>query len=247
MEMLWSNVLKPNDSDLEIEPVRAKVAIKKIWIIAAYKKEPIDQINRVAFEYIEAVEDSWVIPYIIPCNVKNVDAYIENMDAFIFPGWIDIDPSFYWEELNGSKGIMTKNDEFLLNFMKKIIESWKPILGICKGMQLINIYFWGKLVQHLKTADFHDQYEKHNESIDVAIIMEDSFIHEIFSTKELPINSLHHQAVSTLGKDLKIVATSKYDGTIEGIEHTSLPIYGVQWHPERLKDHKNIFEWFVNL
>lgn len=220
---------------------------KRIWIIAAYKKESIDQINRVAFEYIEAVENAWWIPYIIPCNVKNIDSYIENMDAFIFPGWIDIDPTFYWEEINGSIDIMTKNDEFLMNFMNKIIESWKPLLGICKGMQLINIYFWGKLVQHLSNAAFHEQYEKQYESVDTVIVTEESFLHGVFSTSELPINSLHHQAVATLGRDLKIAATSKYDGTIEWIEHVNLPLYGVQWHPECLKEQKKLFEWFVNL
>lgn len=220
---------------------------KRIWIIAAYKKESIDQINRVAFEYIEAVESAWWIPYIIPCNVKNIDSYIENMDAFIFPGWIDIDPTFYWEEINGSIDIITKNDEFLMNFMNKIIESWKPLLGICKGMQLINIYFWGKLVQHLSNAVFHEQYEKQYESVDTVIVTEESFLHDVFSTSELPINSLHHQAVATLGRDLKIAATSKYDGTIEWIEHVNLPLYGVQWHPECLKEQKKLFEWFVNL
>ncbi|MDD2917243.1 MAG: gamma-glutamyl-gamma-aminobutyrate hydrolase family protein [Candidatus Gracilibacteria bacterium] len=220
---------------------------KTIGIIAAYKKESIDQINRLAFEYVEAVEDSGGIPYIIPCNVKNIDSYIENIDAFIFPGGIDIDPSLYGEELNGSTGIVTKNDEFLLNFMKKIIESGKPILGICKGMQLMNIYFGGKLIQHLPNADFHDQYERQFESVDTAIVVEDSFLHSVFSTRELPINSLHHQAVSALGKNLKIVATSEFDGTIEGIEHMKLPLYGVQWHPECLKEQTKLFEWFVNL
>ncbi len=221
--------------------------MKKIWIIAAYKKESIDQINRVAFEYVEAVENSGGIPYIIPCNVKNIDLYIENMDAFIFPGWIDISPSLYWEELNGSIDVVAKNDEFLLNFMKTAIQSWKPILGICKGMQLINIYFWGKLIQHLTNADFHDQYDKQYESIDSVKVAENSFLHEVFWEKEIPINSLHHQAVSVLGKDLKVVATSSHDGAIEGIEHTSLPIYGVQWHPECLKEQKKLFEWFVYL
>jgi gamma-glutamyl-gamma-aminobutyrate hydrolase PuuD len=75
----------------------------------------------------------------------------------------------------------------------------------------------------------------------------DSFLHGVFFTRELPINSLHHQAISTLGKDLKIIATSKFDGTIEGIEHVHLPLYGVQWHPECLGEQKKLFEWFVNL
>ncbi len=221
--------------------------MKTIWIIAAYKKESIDQINRVAFEYVEAVENSWGIPYIIPCNVINIESYIHSMDAFIIPGWIDIDPELYWEELNGSTEIVTKNDKFLLNFIQKIIESWKPLLGICKGMQLMNIYFWWKLTQHIQNADFHDQYKRQYESVDNVDIRENSFLHKIFLTTELPINSLHHQAVATLGKDLKIVATSKFDGIIEWIEHISLPLYGVQWHPECLKEQKKLFEWFVNL
>lgn len=221
--------------------------MKKIWIIAAYKKESIDQINRVAFEYVEAIEKAWATPYIIPCNVRNIESYISDMDAFIFPGWADVDPSLYGDELNESNNITKKNDEFLLSFMKGVIESWKPILGICKWMQLINVFFGGKLIQHLQNADYHDQYEQQYETVDTAIIMEDSFLQKIFEEKEVPINSLHHQAVSILGKDLKIIAKSKYDETVEWIEHTSLPIYGVQWHPECLKEHQEIFNWFVGL
>ncbi|MDD2486907.1 MAG: gamma-glutamyl-gamma-aminobutyrate hydrolase family protein [Candidatus Gracilibacteria bacterium] len=221
--------------------------MKKVGIIAAYKKESIDKINRVAFEYVEAVENSGGIPYIIPCNVKNIESYIMEMDAFIFPGGTDIDPSLYGEDLDGSIDTSKENDRFLLHFMEIIIESGKPILGICKGMQLINILFGGKLIQNLKNTDFHNQYERQYEFVDEVIITEKSFLHKIFSENEIQTNSLHHQAISVLGKDLDIVAISEHDDTIEGIEHKSLPIYGIQWHPECLKSQNKLFEWFMKI
>ena len=114
-------------------------------------------------------------------------------------------------------------------------------------MQLMNVFFWGKLIQDIPNANFHFQYEKQYESIDTAVLTEDSFLQKIFQSKEITINSIHHQAVLNLGKDLKIWAKSKYDWIIEWIEHEKLPIYGVQWHPECLKKHQKLFDWFVRL
>jgi putative glutamine amidotransferase len=220
--------------------------MKKVGIIASYKKEDIDIINRVAFEYVSAVESVWWIPYIIPCNVKNIESYIKDMDLFIFPGGADIDPFLYHEENTWSRSIVSSNDAFLLKFLWEIIKSNKKILWICKWMQLINVFFNWTLIQDIENAKQHDQYERQNETIDSVETITWSFLEKAFGKTEIPINSLHHQAVGNIGIWLQIVARSTFDNTIEAIEHTSLPIYWVQWHPECLADHRPLFHWFIH-
>lgn len=219
-----------------------------IWIIAAYKKEWIDTINRVAFDYTRAVEESGGIPIIIPCNIENIAPYLDIVDGIIFPGWWDIDPVLYGEDNTHSEDPIRENDEFLMKILKECINQKKKVLAICKWMQLLNVLQWGTLIQHLQNAPLHNQYELQYESVDTVNTISGSFLHQaLWVEKSIPINSLHHQAVKDLWKDLRIVARSNLDGTVEAIEHTSLPVYGVQWHPECLKENRKLFEWFIAL
>ncbi|MDE6516800.1 MAG: gamma-glutamyl-gamma-aminobutyrate hydrolase family protein, partial [Acetatifactor sp.] len=106
-----------------------------------------------------------------------------------------------------------------------------PILGICKGMQIVNVGLEGSVIQDLPTADYHrylgaDQYhEAHN--------LPGSFLHRLYG-ETMVVNSAHHQGLGRLGKGLQVVSRCPLDQCIEGICHESLPVLGVQWHPERL-------------
>lgn len=80
----------------------------------------------------------------------------------------------------------------------------------------------------------------------VLICCRDSSLAKSFSESEIPVNSIHHQAVDQLGKGLRIVARSEYDDTVEAIEHETLPVMGVQWHPECLPEHVPLFKTFVD-
>jgi putative glutamine amidotransferase len=197
---------------------------------------------------VSAVEESWAIPYIIPCNVKHIDHYIQAMDGFIFPGWADIDPSLYNADNNWSEDFTKKNDEFLLNFMRECLDKKKKILVICKWMQLLNVLQGWTLIQHLENAQQHNQYQNQYLTVDTVTPIYDSFLCKAFwKDISIPINSLHHQAVNSLWKDLMVVARSDFDNTIEAIEHIFLPAYWVQWHPESIIENRKLFEWFVKL
>ena len=219
--------------------------MQKIWIIAAYKRESIDEIHRVAFDYVTALENAGALVYIIPCNTPNFEQYIAEVEGFLFPGGGDIDPKLYHESLAWAQDFFTEIDVKMYECMKKAIASKKKILWICRGMQMMNIVMWGNLIQDVPNAKDHNLYEKQYEVVDTVIVENGSFLEEAFWKKQIPINSIHHQAVKNLWNGLKVSARSDFDWTIEAIEHTSLPFYGVQWHPESVKENVKLFEWFI--
>ena len=224
------------------------LVMKKIGIIASYELDDANKVNRVSFEYVQAIKRTGrAIPYIIPCNDTHMlDYYIRDCDAFVVPGGHDVDPSIYGDPLGGSVECSIEDDRIALDFIGRVVASGKPLLGICRGMQLINVFFGGKLQQHLESADLHDQYERQYEHIHDVRVAEDSFLFEALGIRTAPVNSLHHQAISVLGRDLRIVAESTDDHVPEAIVHTGgRPIYGVQWHPERIDGYDGLFDWFV--
>lgn len=220
--------------------------MKRIWLIAAYKKESIDHINRVAFEYIHALEKAGALVYILPCNTSNPQLYIKDIDAFIFPWGADIAPCFYWQNIDGSKNFNLDFDQNWLTYIDLIIKDKKNILWICRGMQLINIYFGGNLYQDIENKLLHDQYNRQYEQVHDISVSTESFLDKIFQEELLSVNSLHHQAINLLGDWLKISAKSQ-DWYIEAIEHKEKNIYWVQFHPECLQKFDPLFKWFVDI
>lgn len=164
-----------------------------------------------------------------PCTSLSLSK-LSCCDALILPGGGDITPGFYGQENHGSRSIDTELDILQIQALEYFVRNQKPVLGICKGMQLINIYFGGTLTQDIPNSSQHQISE--GDVLHSCDVHEDCVLSHLYG-KEFQINSNHHQAVDKLGKGLRIVQTSK-DGIIEGIAHEALPIFAVQWHPERL-------------
>ncbi len=174
-------------------------------------------------------------------------------DGLILCGGSDVDPKYYNETINGSKDIDKERDENEFALLKAYIDAGKPIFGICRGFQLINIYFGGTLHQDIKEADLHKRINE-KDSVHSITADEDSIVGRLYG-KNVSINSAHHQALKDLGKELKATAYWQ-DKYIEAIEHTELPIFAVQWHPERTCfsmarndtcDGSKLFEYFIKL
>ncbi|MBR5286053.1 MAG: gamma-glutamyl-gamma-aminobutyrate hydrolase family protein [Clostridia bacterium] len=154
-----------------------------------------------------------------------------NYDGLILCGGADVDPKYYNEENNGSVGIDIARDEAEFALLKAYAEAGKPVLGICRGCQLINVFFGGSLYQHLPDAELHVSV-KGCDSVHTVTAVEGSVLNTLYG-KEFAVNSSHHQAVKALGEGLR--ATAFWNGEyIEAHEHTELPIYSVQFHPERM-------------
>lgn len=153
-------------------------------------------------------------------------------DGLLLPGGGDIDPVYYGEEMNGSDEPDRELDKAQRDILDAFVKAKKPILGICRGMQLINIYFGGSLHQDLVTRDIHTR-KNGNDSIHSVKSVEEGNLFEKFYGKTFNINSAHHQGTKKLGKGLKEVLRSD-DGVCEAVIHEELPIIATQFHPERM-------------
>lgn len=172
-------------------------------------------------------------------------------DGLLLPGGADVNPELYGEPASAECG---KPNAFRDGFEMEVIPIWlkteKPLLAICRGVQILNVALGGKLYQDIKTIESvkHSNVLKKNNGCHDVIIEKGSLLHEIEGKDKLWVNSLHHQAVKTLGDGLVVSATST-DGFIEAIEITDHPFaLGVQWHPEHMQKHldqRKIFNAFV--
>lgn len=154
-------------------------------------------------------------------------------DGLLLPGGWDADPALYGQEIRGSMGIDPALDALQLKALALFTKAEKPVLGICRGIQMIDVFFGGTLIQHLPTSHLHNRDEGSPEDkVHLTRAAAGSFLERLYGAR-FATNSSHHQAADRLGDGLRAVQWSD-DGVIEGIEHESLPVWGVQWHPERM-------------
>lgn len=186
--------------------------------------------------YIDAISASGALPCPIPCTDDKaaLSSYLESLGAVVLIGGQDYPPGLFGETPHPETQVMHKRRvQGDLALLETALELKKPLLGICAGMQLINIHFGGALIQHIAELDAHQ-----GEKLHPVRILGGRWLPRIFEREQLLVNSNHHQAVDPkrLGAGLKVVAQAE-DGVVEAIEHRSEQmVLGVQWHPERLSD-----------
>lgn len=192
--------------------------------------------------YCNAVVRNGGIPFIIPYLEDGEDLLklMKLCDGILFPGGEDVDPHLYGEEPHASIGtINRKMDLFWIKAERFAEELGLPVLGICRGMQLINVARGGSLYQDLKELNpnhfLHTQKQNRDYLIHKVFIDPDSILAELFNINEILTNTLHHQCVENPGKDLHVTAYSA-DKIPEAMESKDRRIVLVQWHPEELVD-----------
>lgn len=199
--------------------------------------------------YVDAVTGCGGIP--TPQYLPQPDL---SYDGLILCGGGDIHPKYFGEEIDGSRDIDLARDEAEFALAKAYIEAGKPVLGICRGHQLLNVYFGGTLYQDLENAREHSSFADYD-LIHPVTAVKGSLLASLFG-RSFTVNSSHHQAVKKVGNGLKVTLTTDNHSVVEGIEHESLPILGVQWHPERMcfrkqrsdtADGSEIFKYFIRL
>ena len=176
----------------------------------------------------------------------------DSYDALILPGGADISPDLFGEENNGSRKIERDRDVRQLEITDIFVKEKKPILGVCKGHQLLNVYFGGTVHQHIPEFERHQWVEK--DQAHGSGCTPGCFLDRLYGS-EFPINSAHHQALGRIAECFTVIQHSD-DGVLEGMIHNTLPIIGLQWHPERMTgahrredtvDGIKIFEFFLKL
>lgn len=230
------------------------IGVSGSWIIDQGGMFPGYKRSYVNNDYIEAVIDAGGIPYIIPMNNNEevIAAQLEMVDGLLMSGGHDANPLLWGEEPHAKLGgISAERDDFDMKLVKLAMEVKKPVLGICRGEQILNVANGGTLYQDLSLCE--GSYIKHSQGHTPDLvthsieIKEGSLLESILGSKAL-VNSFHHLSVKDVAPGFKAVAFSK-DGVIEAIEKEDGFALGLQWHPEMLvKKHENmlaIFKRFV--
>jgi putative glutamine amidotransferase len=186
------------------------------------------------------------IPLILPIveNPTHIQRQIELVDGVLLSGGYDVCPLYYGEEpapyLENS---CREHDVYELELIRLAQQLRKPLLGICRGLQLLNVAFGGTLYQDIPTALpaalQHHQKAKPEEAMHTVELVEGTLLHQLMGTSTLLTNSYHHQAVKELAPGFRVNARTK-DGIVEGIEKIGESwMLGVQWHPEFMV-HKHV-------
>lgn len=174
----------------------------------------------------------------------------DKCDGFILPGGNDINPRLYNQpdflSYVNPKDIDEKRDQFEWEIIKYTEENQKPLLGICRGLQLVNVYFGGTLVPDIPAfGKFnHGKFKEGNDRMHLINVDANSILYKIIGSEKGEVNSAHHQSVDMPGFDLVVNALSP-DGIIEGMERREPEgksfLMLVQWHPERMENQESIF------
>ena len=182
-------------------------------------------------------------------------AEAEECAGLLLPGGMDVEPARYRQETGPKTEIEPYLDDLQMEVLRRFTDQGKPVFGICRGHQLLNVFFGGTLIQHLPTAEkTHVWKQETGDSVHPCLAEKDSFIARIYGERFFS-NSSHHQGVDRPGKGLRIVARSESDGVVEALEHETLPVWSVQFHPERMgfahpredtADGSRVIRWFLD-
>ena len=200
-------------------------------------------------EYCFSLWEAGAVPAFLPPtrDVDQLQEYAESLDGLLFSGGGDVNPAKYGETVAfDNVDICQERDDFEFALADCFLKTGKPIFGICRGIQVMNVAMGGSLYQHI---DGHRQTTPGNSHEQPTSIVKGTKIEKIIGENDILVNTFHHQSVKTLGRGL-IASAYSSDGVIEAIESVAYPFYiGVQFHPElfRREDRaaRVLFEAFV--
>ena len=233
---------------------------KKPWIGITSSQLPQQKETGTSSAYIHALQDSGALPLLLPLSLtaNDCEQLAESLDGFLFTGGPDVHPFLFGEEtLNGCGNQSALRDESELLLFSRVYRQKKPVLAICRGIQLINIALGGDIYQDIDTQVERPLSIAHRQPFDPSVpshhvtLSKGSRLSALLGSETIEVNSSHHQAIRRPADGLQICGQAP-DGIIEAVEQSDYPfLFGVQWHPELLystRDHaRKLFSAFLSV
>ena len=207
----------------------------------------------IAQDYLNAIWKAGAVPVLLPIdgNKERALEMLEMVDGLLVSGGNDVSPEMYGSKENKCGTLDLNRDAMEKCLLEKALEKDMPVLGICRGVQLMNAALGGTLHQDLPSAGYpnHTIIDfSRNTATHTVEVKENTLLAEILGCGELGVNSFHHQAADQLADGLEAAAVSK-EGIVESVYMPGKKfVLAVQWHPEMMYDsevHKKIFDAFV--
>ncbi|HEX3539600.1 MAG TPA: gamma-glutamyl-gamma-aminobutyrate hydrolase family protein [Acidimicrobiales bacterium] len=221
----------------------------RIGITSAPTVHDQKRIERLNRSYVDAIAGAGGLPVILPTLPAGDAAEIlAGVHGLVLTGGGDVAPWRYGQKPAPEVyDIDTARDDWEAALIEAAGHE-VPILGVCRGAQLLNVVAGGTLIQHLETDVNHRQREHQEEVVHPVEVAAGSRLAEILESRRIGVNSVHHQAIDRVGSGLRAVAWAP-DGTIEAVEGSEgAPFVAVQWHPEaltHLAPHARLFVWLT--
>ncbi|MFW5770748.1 MAG: gamma-glutamyl-gamma-aminobutyrate hydrolase family protein [Spirochaetota bacterium] len=207
-------------------------------------------------QYVEAIDENGahVIKITVDDDSDEIDRKLAILDGILIPGGLDVHPSRYNEkEFHKLEAVDPELDALEFKVLKYARENKLPVLGICRGCQILNVFHGGSLYQDIPSQYKGKTSVQHREQLDLLVythsiacyhdiqLKKETRLYHMLGKDTLEVNTYHHQAVKDLAPGFAVNARSR-DGLVEGIEHSGdLFILGTQFHPEKMRDDHPVF------
>ena len=200
-------------------------------------------------DYVRSVEQAEAIPLVIaPTRPQDAGSILDRLDGLMLTGGVDIDPEFFDQPPHPGLGRVDRSrDDLEIALVHEALRRDLPNLGICRGIQVLNVAAGGTLIQYLPSdiagGERHDCPEPRSRRVHRIAVDGDTRLRDILGEATVSVNSFHHQSVDRLGDGFVASARCDEDGVIEGIEMPRRRfVVGVQWHPETFWDAPDSFQ-----
>lgn len=190
-------------------------------------------------DYARSVIVAGGLPVHLPIDA-DPGHWLDVLDGIVLTGGADVEPERYGHD-NHASHTEPRRDELEFALLEAAVASGTPVLGICRGLQVVNVHAGGTLVQDVPSHARYDlgpASETHHVTIEPG-----SQLHAVYGG-DVTVNSLHHQTVDSVGSALRVTARAE-DGTVEGVERVDAAVLAVQWHPEMMDHGDPVFAWIV--
>ncbi len=228
----------------------------RIVITAGSNPGPGNNHAWLRFDYLHAVSKAHGLPSIVAPGFTNpletahhlAGEILDNCDGLLLSGGTDVDPLLFGETPHSALGRVERpRDPFEMELAREAVRRDMPVLGICRGLQVLNVALGGTLIQDLPSdiagALVHETGDDRLFIGHDVVIRNGSRLADLLGTTRVGVNSFHHQAAKGLGGGLSVSATSPDDGVVEGLEMTDRKfVMAVQWHPENFWQTSNAFD-----